>query len=524
MKISFKNCSLIITFAQEKIIYLKIVEIKNSYIKLIFGLKIKQLRQEKKLSFSELANKTSLSVSYLNEIENGKKYPKTDKIASLALALDTNYNELVSLKLSKNLTPIGELLESNILEQVPLDHYGIDLNKIMVQMSNAPYQLSALVATMIDMARSSELSQNNFSRTALRIYKEFYDNYFETIENSVNNFITEYHLDVTPPVKYDALFSILAKEYNYTLNETYLNRDAELKELRGVVKSEKATTLFLNCDLSSSQKSFVVAKELAYNYLKIKKRSFIHSSLQLNSFDHLLNNFLASYFATALILNKDLFLRDIESFFQKESWDVKSIFKLLHKYDSTPEMLFQRVNNLVPKFMGLNKFFFLRFNTEIGTSKYDLTKDLRLNIKHKPGGYQNAEHYCRRWISIEALKKLESQLSAKINTDEFIADILHSRFYDSSEEYLCFTIAQQNNLNKKSLSSVTIGFQVDDLLKQKIKFWNAANVPFRIVNDTCEMCGIKDCKERVEQPLSLMKIEKSHRLETAMKKLKKNVP
>ena len=173
------------------------------------GLKLKQLRQEKQLSLNELAAKSSLSVSYLNEIEKGKKYPKAEKIAQLAHALGASYDELVSLKLTKNLTPIAELIDSNILEMLPLDHYGIDLNKFISLMSDASYQLSALVATVIDMARNTEMSQNNFSRTALRIYKEIHDNYFEDIEESVDKFIEEYSISVSSPLSHNTLFEIL---------------------------------------------------------------------------------------------------------------------------------------------------------------------------------------------------------------------------------------------------------------------------------------------------------------------------
>jgi transcriptional regulator with XRE-family HTH domain len=172
---------------------------KKNYIKLIFGLKLKQLRQEKQLSLIELAEKSSLSVSYINEIEKGKKYPKAEKIALLAQALGVNYDNLVSLRLSKNLTPIAELIDSNILEMLPLDHYGININKFISLMSDASYQLSALVATVIDLARNTEMSQNNFSRTALRIYKEINENYFEEIENSVDKFVDEFNIDVTHP-------------------------------------------------------------------------------------------------------------------------------------------------------------------------------------------------------------------------------------------------------------------------------------------------------------------------------------
>ncbi|MFT6865701.1 MAG: transcriptional regulator with XRE-family HTH domain, partial [Cyclobacteriaceae bacterium] len=58
----------------------------NDLVKLILGFKIKHLRLQKKVSYQELSQATGLSVSYLNDIEKGKKYPKPDKIRVLAQA------------------------------------------------------------------------------------------------------------------------------------------------------------------------------------------------------------------------------------------------------------------------------------------------------------------------------------------------------------------------------------------------------------------------------------------------------
>ena len=486
---------------------------------MILGLKLKQLRQEKQLSLNELAAKSSLSVSYLNEIEKGKKYPKAEKIAQLAHALGASYDELVSLKLTKNLTPIAELIDSNILEMLPLDHYGIDLNKFISLMSDASYQLSALVATVIDMARNTEMSQNNFSRTALRIYKEIHDNYFEDIEESVDKFIEEYSISVSSPLSYNTLFEILEKKHNYLLDETSLDNFIELQQLRGILKPGRQPILFLNSRLSSSQKLFIIGKELAYNYLNISKRSYIHSSLKLNTFDHLLNNYIAAYFSAALILNKNSFTTDLNTFFSKEKWEENFLIRLIINYDATPEMVFQRLANLAGKVWGLKKYFFLRFNTFAGTDKYDLTKEVRLNIKQNPGGYQTNEHYCRRWISIEVLKNIEQELKGINSNGKMKSGILHSKFHETNDEYISFSIAQQNILDPEIFSSVTLGFYLDAQFKNKINFWNDPAIPFRIVNDTCEMCGISDCKERISEPITLRKIQRSIDIENTIKKL-----
>ena len=89
----------------------------QEYIKLIFGLKLKQIRTDRELSLFGLAKISGMSKSYLNEIEKGKKYPKQDKIAILAQCLDVSYDELVSLKLEKNLAPIAKILDSNFLKE-----------------------------------------------------------------------------------------------------------------------------------------------------------------------------------------------------------------------------------------------------------------------------------------------------------------------------------------------------------------------------------------------------------------------
>jgi len=495
------------------------MKLSQNYIKLVLGLKLKQLRLEKNLSLTHLAEKSGLSISYLNEIESGKKYPKSDKIAIIAQTLDVSYDKLVSLKLSKQLAPIGDLFESNILDQLPLDHYGIDIRKFIALMSNASIQLSALVATILEMAKSSEMSENNFSRTALRAYKEFNENYFEELENAVDAFAAVNKIDAFPPLQYNELAKILTEKYFYEIDETTLNTYSELAHFRGFVKSGDVKTLFLNNKISDSQKAFIVAKELAYNHLNYKDRSYTHSNLRLDNFDHLLNNFRASYFATALIMRKKGIVTDLQTFFALPKWDGNYLISLIEKYNASPEMLFQRISNLSPKFLGLNKFFFLRFNAKANNNTYHLSKEVRLNIRRNPGGFQSQEHYCRRWISVKVLNKL---IDAQINDPQYksiVSGILHSKFFNSNDEFLSISVAKRSQFVPDEYYSVTIGFLLDEEAKQRIAFWNDEAIPFQTVNDTCEMCKIHDCKERTAPPTAIEKLEYAQKVEAILLKL-----
>ena len=496
----------------------KMRQTKNN-IKLIFGLKLKQLRQDKKLSLSNLSGLSGLSVSYLNEIESGKKYPKTDKIVTLANALGVSYDKLVSLKLTRNLAPMGELLESNILDQLPLDHYGIDVNKLIVLMANAPLQLSALVTTLIEMAKSSELSQNNFSRTALRTYKEFNENYFDDLEKEVDRFIKKYKLNNLPPVKYSDLLRIIEEKYNFTVDDNSLKNYPELSELRGVFIPGRNNKLLINPKLSEPQKIFILGKEIAYQHLAINERSNMYSATRVDSFEQLLNDLRASYFSTAMILQRKSFLKDIKSFFRNPNWQNEKLLTLIIKYNTTPEMFLQRVTNLAAKFLNLNSYYFLRFNTKENSDEFNLTKELRLNTIENPGGYQSIEHYCRRWISIGVLKKLSKSGPKKGTMNNPVIGAQISEFYDSGDKYFSISIARRSSLTGGNNSSVTIGFLINDEFKKLVKFWNDKKVPHKIVNDTCERCLIKDCKERVAEPVTAENLIKYKEMRSALKKV-----
>ncbi len=486
---------------------------KDYYIKLIFGLKIKQLRTDRKMSLSELALKSGMSVSYLNEIETGKKYPKTDKIAALSEALGTDYDKLVSLKLARNLAPIGELLDSNILEQLPLDHYGIDLNKLIILMANSSVQLSALIATFIEMAQSSESSQNNFSKTALRTFKEFNDNYFDDIEKSADSFIEKYNFSSTPNLTFGKLKNLLEESFNYKIEESLSESRPLLSDIRAVLVKNKKKVLLLNNKLSDAQKAFIAGKELAYNFMDIKDRSNIHSSLQLKTFDQLLNNFKASYFSTALLINKNFLIPDLEKFFKLKKWDGNRFLKIIDKYNCTAEMFIQRITNLLPKYFGINKFFFLRFNHFTGSQEYSLSNELRLNTKRNPGAGAGSETFCRRWVSFRTLYELEAIIKNRNDFSARTGKICRSKFYDSQDEYICISVGQRGNLYKNMISSITLGMQLDDNLIGKINFIGDSAVKQIIVNEICERCGIPDCKERIAPPVTLERTEKYKRIE-----------
>ena len=58
------------------------------------GRKIKQTRKLLKISLRELARKSTLSASFISDIEKGKRYPSVDSLKAIAKVLNTNYRAL----------------------------------------------------------------------------------------------------------------------------------------------------------------------------------------------------------------------------------------------------------------------------------------------------------------------------------------------------------------------------------------------------------------------------------------------
>ena len=77
----------------------------------------------------------------------------------------------------------------------------------------------------------------------------------------------------------------------------------------------------LNPLLNEAQQRFAVGQELAYAYLKLKPRPKTTTWIEVSSFEELLNNFKASYFSCALLLDEDLVKQDLEKWLKQDAFD-----------------------------------------------------------------------------------------------------------------------------------------------------------------------------------------------------------
>lgn len=487
-------------------------------IRLIFGLKIKQLRNEKGLQQTDLARLTESSVSYVNEIEKGKKFPKPDKILMLAKALGVAYDDLVSLKMDNNLSPIIQILESPIMREVPLDLFGIDKGKLIELISRAPAKINAFISTIIEIARNYNLTQEHFYFAALRSYQEMHENYFEDLEQEAEKFAISHRLAQDLPVKSENLKQILVSEFGYTIQSLPNEKSSVLTPIRSIFLPE-TKTLLINEQLADTQKAFIYGKELGYSQMQLSERAFVTPWQKAGSFEQVLANMKASYFSGALMIPKAQLIADLHLFFNNAEWRPELFLRFLEKYNSSPEMFMHRLTNIIPSHFGIKNLFFLRFNYSSGVDHFDLTKELHLTQLHNPHANQIDEVYCRRWLAIRIFNDLEKQKADHLPKAP-VASVQRSQFEQSGNEYFNFTLARWLGRTPEKGLSVTIGFLINNEFKKKVRFWNSPSVPVKVVNQTCQRCGIENCLERGAEPSVLHELQRQLALDAEISELR----
>lgn len=459
-------------------------------IRLIFGLKLKQFRLQKGWTLSELSEKTGISSSYINEIEKGKKYPKTDKILQITEVLEIDYDELISTDLRKALGPTGDLLKSSFFTDIPFEFFGIDPGNVIEIIADAPVKFSAFVNTLIKIGRSYNVSVEKLYFAVLRSFLEIHKNYFPELEAIADTFFPENEKTEAFLKKY------LREEQKLYADSFDPVKFPAIAHLRTVLRP-KSQKLFLNQNLTKEQRTFALAREAGFRYLGIKIRPMTSTWVSVNSFEEVFNNFKASYFAACILIPKSVINKEIESFFRQKRFSSKLFATILGRFEVSSETVYYRMFSLLPEFFKVEKLYFLKFESTKGATDARLVKEIHLVGQHDPQESRN-EHYCRRWPGISILDDVER---AHTNSEIFKAQI--SAFESMGHKYFEISIGKPSKSGGQE--SITLGFEINDTSKKQVAFLDDPKVTTRQVGQTCEKCEIFDCKERVASPSVLYK-------------------
>lgn len=472
---------------------------QSDQLRFILGLKLKALRQEREASLQEVASRAGMSVSYLSEIEKGRKYPKPDKLLSLADAFDVPYDQLVSLQVDEHLGPVKSALSSSFVQHFPFELFGLETEDLFGLFRDHPQKTDALIRTLVEVGRSYDIKVEHFLFAALRSYQQTHANYFPDLEQAAASFRGGYDWSTQEPGP-DLLRDLLVTEFNYEIDDGTLEGHELLGGFRSLYRSDPTPKLYINSGLMPRQRAFLFAREIGFQVLDTEPRPHTSSWIRARSFDEVLNNFRASYFAGALLMPERQMLADLTMLFDQPEWNGRFLTEALQRYQATPEMFFYRLTEMLPHHFGLSELFFMRFNYDVPEDEMELTKVLNMSRVAVPYGIGLDEHYCRRWPEARLLQRLaRRETTAPIKS---LVEAQRSHFFAEEASFFVFSMARPLALSTETTSCVSIGLLINDAFRREVAFADDPDVPTRTVHLTCERCslGRRECGDRVAPP------------------------
>jgi XRE family transcriptional regulator, fatty acid utilization regulator len=472
--------------------------------RLLFGLKLKQIRLDKGFSPLELSQKTGISISYLNEIEKGKKYPKPEKINILSLVLGVNPAELAALEVENKLSALRLLLDSNFIEDIPFDFFGIDPSVLFEMLSSSPLHFSTFVNSISRIGKNYNLDIAQFYYAILKSFQEVHYYYFPEIETEAENFKIQKLLKKTDHIHFiDFLSKNLELELRYFDGE----KNKDLKHLRSHF-NPKSQVLSVNKSLHNYQKNFIFAREIGFRIMQLKNRPLTYNYVKIKSFEEILNNFKASYFAAAVLIDKKTLIEKIQVVFEKDIFDENNLSKIITSFETTPETFMQRLLTIMLNDFGIKNVAFFKFESQKNGLNPKMVKDLHLNKRHYPQE-TSTEAYCKRWIAIQHLQDID-----KKSSQLFSVQSQFTEYIEEKRSYWHLTVSGKARNNY----SLTISVEITNDAIGKIKFLKDNEKERVFIGQTCERCSIFDCKERKSAPTILQKIRSEEAFDQTIKK------
>ncbi|MEM6327701.1 MAG: helix-turn-helix domain-containing protein [Bacteroidota bacterium] len=490
-------------------------------LRLILGVKLRALREERGLGLKTLARSAGLSVSYLSEIEQGKKYPKPDKLVDLAHALGVPYDDLVSLRVDKGLGALKDAIESPFLESFPFDLFGIDPRAVVRIMAGMPDKSEALVRAIRDLTRAYDANVEDWLKAALRAYQQLHTNHFPDLEALAD------HLRQSLGATDAVTLRTALEATGLRIDTVRLAEDPDLAGFRAVFREgDDGPVLYVNGDLREEQRAFLYARELAFLELGAEHRPVTSPWVRVERFDEVLDYFEASYVAGAILLPAETVDEALLDLAQAEQWDSSRLLRLLGEFRATPEMFLHRLTQRVSAVLGIREFYFLRFHDAVTRDHVTLAKSFNLSRIPVPHGIAADEKWCRRWPGLRALAELDRAQARAAGRGEPaprpVVVAQRQRFAPGTAaetgdgEFFVVSVARPLALRPDVNSAVSLGLLLTTATKRRIRFWDDPALERVEVSLTCQRCPVSDCRVRAAPPTVLEKREARDRQQAAV--------
>jgi len=446
------------------------------------GSKIRKERRSRGLSQLALSKKLSISPSYLNLIESGRRTITVPLLIKTGNELGISLKDLTVESNKRLLSDVMEALSHDMFED--LDITNQDTTEFIANNPNIAKALLTLhdkyKNIRDDMQNRFETidvesvnNENKLNRLPVEIVSDFIQenkNYFDSLENKAENIRKKIIFEEGHRTIGYTLIQYLLSEHNTNVKVVPFEED--VKSVKRYDLNKK--TLFVSEMLTYPSKNFYLAYQIAY----FEGQEDINKIININKISsqdviNLLRNSLLNYLASAILMPYNDFLNTAV----KHRYDIEL---LMHHYATSFEQVTHRLTNLQrPGNEGV-PFHFLKTD-----NAGNVSKRFSLSGIHIPrhGGA------CPRWNVYSAFS-----IPGKINTQI-------SRMPDG-KVYFCIAKAFEKGVEKYGAikSFISIGLGCDMSYANELTYADGIDLQNKKLETpigiSCRICPRTDCEQR----------------------------
>ena len=452
-------------------------------IDLQIGHKIKSKRRKLGISQANLSKKLSISASYLNLIESGKRKVNVDLLIKLSNELGFEISD-ISKKIDSNLYQnLMDILGDNLFENLDITNFEIKdlvntnplIAKALIKLGDNYKKKNQDIVDKVENISGKFIDnrKNSFPGEVVSDFIQENENYFPKLEIFANELYSK--INRNNRIGYDSLCEYLNKNHKIEIKDVVPDENKPFTKQFDPIKK----TFILSDYLSLESKKLYAAAQVA----QLEANEIIEEYLNSFSFPteeskKLSKVALLNYTGAAIIMPYKLFYQECT----KQRYDVEL---LQNTFATSFEQVAHRITCLQdPKMKGI-PFHMLRADVAGNISKRFSLSGIEIP---RYGGA------CPRW-NIYAAFTMPGKINAAVSK------------MPNGEKYVCIARTVEKGVGKhgmfKSLLSIGLGCQVK--YAKDFVYADSLNLNDKKtetpIGVNCRTCDRMDCQQRAFPPL-----------------------
>ena len=447
------------------------------------GYKIKTRRRKLNISQSKLAEKLSISASYLNLIESGKRKVNVDILLKLSSELGIEISD-ISKKMDTNLYQnLMDLLADNLFENLDITNFEIKelvntnplIAKALMKLGDNYKKKNQDIVDKVEniSGKFIDSRKNSFPGEVVSDFIQENENYFPKLEDFASNFFK--NIQTNNRMGYSSISEYLINKHNIEVKDVVPDENKpftkQFDQTKGIFLLSDYLTLETKKLHAAAQVAQLEANDIIEEYLS--SFSFPNEESKKLSKVALLN-----YTGAAIIMPYKLFFEECV----KQRYDVEL---LQNTFATSFEQVAHRITCLQdPKMRGI-PFHMLRADIAGNISKRFSLSGIEIP---RYGGA------CPRW-NIYTAFTMPGKVHAAVSK------------MPNGEKYVCIARTVEKGIGKhgmfKSLLSIGLGCQAK--YAKDFVYADSLNLNDKKtetpIGVNCRTCDRMDCQQRAFPPL-----------------------